>query len=208
MRARAEIIDLDKGLGDLIKRIRSGADHVDIGIHSDEGEELVKIAAAHEFGATINHPGGTKYGYATAADAKEKHVSFLKGGAGYRVLGETPAHVIKIPMRSFIRSTVDSNKEEYARLAASLIKRILLGKMDKFMALSVMGQKIEADIKRTIVTMKHPPLAPATIRAKGSSSLLQDTGHLKNSIRYVVKDSDGADNAVQQALAASFAGRI
>lgn len=37
------------------------ASHVDVGIHSVSGAELPVIAASHEFGATIHHPGGQPY---------------------------------------------------------------------------------------------------------------------------------------------------
>lgn len=191
MKASVTIEDHDLGMEDLMRRIRASADHVDIGIHADEGQELVTIAAAHEFGARINHPGGTAYGYATVDDEKAGRVQFLKKGSGYRILGITRPHLIELPMRSFIRATMDKNQEEYHAIATGLVKQIVDGSISKFEALSLIGQKIEADIKRTIVTMKTPPLKPATIRRKGSSGLLQDTGLLKNSVRYVVGTASG-----------------
>lgn len=176
-----------------MRRIRENdADHVDIGVHADEGAELVKIASAHEFGANISHPGGTEYGYATSDEAKKHQVRFLKKGQGYLVLGVTRPHQIVIPMRSYIRSTMDENAEKYHQLGSGLFKRILDGNLNKFLALSLIGQCIESDIKRKITTLRDPPLKPATIqrRKKRSDNPLVNTGHLRASIRYVVKSKD------------------
>jgi hypothetical protein len=187
----------DLGMDELMERIQQRADHVDIGIHADAGQELVTIAAANEYGATIHHPGGTAYGYATEGDAAAHRVTFLKGGQGYKVLGVTAPHVITIPMRSFIRSTMDENAETYAQLAQTLLQRIFDGELDKWSALALMGQQIEADIKRKITTLKDPPNAPSTIKQKGSSNPLIDTGHLRASVRYVVKADDDTEPEVR-----------
>jgi hypothetical protein len=186
IKTSATVEDTDLGMRDLVRRIQASADHVDIGIHADEGQKLVTIAAAHEFGATIKHPGGTSYGYATEEDRQRHKVSFLKKGAGVQVLGVTGPHEIKIPMRSYIRSTMDKNQEKYHQQATVFVKMIVDGTITKWEALERMGALIESDIKATIIAMKSPPLRPATIRRKKSSALLQDTGLLKNSVRYVV----------------------
>lgn len=186
MKASASIEDKDMGMEELFQRIRESADHVDIGVHADAGEELVKIAAANEFGARINHPGGTAYGYATKEDMAHGIIKFLKGGAGYKVLGKTRPHLIIIPMRSYIRSTMDENQEDYHTLAKECIKKIVDGEMTKFQALSIIGQKIESDIKRKITTLKTPANAASTIRRKKSDNPLVDKGILRSSIRYVV----------------------
>lgn len=186
---RATITDKDLGMRELQQRLLEDDAHVDVGIHSDEGEKLVIIAAANEFGATINHPGGTAYGYATPNDARKGRMKFLKKGAGYKVVGITKPHTITIPARSYIRSTVDENEDKYLGLADKLLSRIIDGSMTKFKGLSVMGQTIERDIKRKIISLRSPPNAPSTIRAKkGEDNPLVNTGHLGGSIRYVVKE--------------------
>lgn len=188
--ARVTVDVVDHGYEDLIERLRDEAAHVDIGVHSDESQELVVIAAANEFGATINHPGGTAYGYQTAEDARRGRVKFLKGGTGHKVLGVTGAHTINIPARSYIRSTVDENADLYQELAVGLLGQIVDGDTDKLQALSIMGQKIEADIKAKMTALRQPPNAPSTIRRKGSDNPLIDTGLLRSSIRYIVKTED------------------
>lgn len=188
--------DRDMGMEKLIRDIQSRAQYVDIGIQSDESEELLKIAAAHEFGAHINHPGGTPYGYKTQQDAENGKVRFLKKGEGYMVLGTTKPHEINIPARPYIRSTVDENENKYFQSAERISGQMLDGRIDKFQGLSIMGQLIEGDIKQKIIDIKSPPNAPATIRRKGSSNPLVDTGLLGGSIRYVVGHGD--DNESNQ----------
>lgn len=191
IRVRTQTIEKGPGHEDIVRRVKdTDATVVDTGVHADEGAELVIIASANEFGADINHPGGTKYGYRTPQDAQRGRVTFLPGGQGYKVLGETPPHRIKIPSRSYIRSTVDENQEQWGDLATEYWGQIVDQDLTKFEALSLIGQQIEADIKQKMIKLRTPPNAPSTIRRKGSSNPLIDTGHLMQSIRYVVKAED------------------
>lgn len=187
--ANATIKDVDLGMAGLLREfqsIKDNANHVDIGIQSDESEQLIIIAAANEFGAEINHPGGTSYGYRTKKDASSGKVSFLKRGKGYMEIGVTKPHKIIIPARSYIRSTVDENEDKYFKDSESLSKQMLDQKIDKHQALTLMGQTIEADIKNKIISVKEPPNAPSTIRKKGSANPLVNKGLLGQSIRYAV----------------------
>ena len=179
--------DKDMGMDDVIRRLQADASHVDVGIHSDEDEKLIVIAAANEFGATINHPGGTAYGYATPEGERKHQVRFLKGGTGYKVLGVTKPHTITIPARSYIRSTMDEKEGVYHSSARKLLNQIIDGGMTKYDALDLMGQKIEGDIKRKTITLRSPPNAPSTIRKKGSENPLVNQGFLGGSVRFVVK---------------------
>jgi phage gpG-like protein len=187
IKTSATITEKDMGMEALKRRLRSDASHVDIGIHADEDQKLIVIAAANEFGATINHPGGTSYGYATADDQRRRRMRFLKSGTGFKVIGITKPHIITIPARPYIRSTVDENQDRYQAISKKLFGKIIDGDMDKAEALEIMGQLIEGDIKRKIITLRSPANKPATIRRKGSSNPLVDTGLLGGSIRYIVK---------------------
>lgn len=145
IKGSVEIEDKDLGMDELMREIQRDASQVDIGIHADEDQQLIVIAAANEFGT--------------------EH----------------------IPARSFIRSTVDENGQRYAQAAEGLLGRMVDGEISKFQALELMGQLIEADIKKKIVALHEPPNAPATIRRKGSDNPLIDTGNMLQSIRYVIK---------------------
>lgn len=179
------VSDNDQGMRALFERLESqDPTHVDTGILADEASELIVIAAAHEFGATINHPGGTDYGYKTADDAKSGKVRFLKKGEGHTVLGTTGPHVINLPQRSYMRSTVDEKGAEIQEFALKQARLIRDGAIDKEIALNKIGLFVVSKIKEKIVDLKDPPNKPATIKRKGSSNPLVDTGRLTDSISH------------------------
>lgn len=186
IRGSVTIRDIDLGQIALERRLRQDIQEVRVGIQSDEEQTLLIIAASNEFGATINHPGGTAYGYKTPADAKKKKSTFLKKGTGFKILGVTKPHKITIPARPYIRSTIDENQEEYGKIIESLFSRVIDGNLSLFSALDLLGQKVESDIKRKIVTLKNPPNAAATIRKKKSANPLVNEGTLLGAVRYVV----------------------
>lgn len=91
-----------------------------------------------------------------------------------------------IPERSFIRSTVAENRADINSFIENLKPSILNGASLK--ALSILGEYVQNLIKKKIQTGGDwAPLKASTIRAKGSSKPLIDTGQMLNSIRYVVK---------------------
>ncbi len=192
IKASVTVEDKDLGMKALIRKLESAPDKaVDIGIQSSEDQKLVVIAAANEFGARINHPGGTPYGYASPDAAKKRKVQFLKAGSGYKVLGITKPHLIVIPARPYIRSTMDENEGLYFKTAEGLMGQMIDSDMTIDDGLAIMGQMIERDIKRKIITLKTPPNASSTIRKKGSENPLVNTGLLGGSIRFKVKDVSG-----------------
>lgn len=139
---------------------------VDVGTLGSAGSDVVKIAAVHEFGAEIQHPGGTAYGYKSKAAAGRDEIRFLKKGEGYLVLGETGPHTIVIPERSFIRSTVDEKEADYFAQIEADTGLVLDGKMTKEQMLKRLGVTAEGDVKQKIIDIKEPGNAASTLRAK------------------------------------------
>lgn len=68
----------------------------------------VKYAAIHEFGGTIEHPGGTAY--FIGKDGKAVFVSNAIAFA-YGSWARTKAHAIKMPKRSFMISSLTDKKD-------------------------------------------------------------------------------------------------
>jgi len=66
------------------------------------------------------------------------------------------------------------------------LKQIVNGTMKVETALGLVGEVMADAITQKIITLRTPPNAPYTIKAKGSSNPLVDTGQLKNSITYEV----------------------
>lgn len=91
-----------------------------------------------------------------------------------------------VPERSFIRSTMDEHREEYARILAAEARKVIEGKRTPALSMDLMGQKVASDMQRKIEQGVPPPNADSTIKRKGSSKPLVDSGQLKNAITYRV----------------------
>lgn len=88
-----------------------------------------------------------------------------------------------IPSRPFFRSMLAAKSPEWG---ATLAKMLRAHDYDATASLSLMGDGIKGQLKQSIVDTNTPPLAPATVAAKGSAKPLVDTGHMLNSVDYEV----------------------
>jgi hypothetical protein len=157
---------------------------IDAGKHEDSDEMTVAaIAYIHEFGAEIDHPGGTPY--IIVEGGKAQFVSKNSPAAvGAKV---TKPHKIVIPERSFMRSTIKEKKKDIIALQRKLLVKIRKGEITVEKALGLIGEFTADAMSQRLVKLKSPPNKPATIRAKGGkSNPLVDTGQTKNSITYEV----------------------
>lgn len=93
----------------------------------------------------------------------------------------------RIPARPFMRQTTENYRSAWGRLAARLEDRVAHG-MDPHQALEILGNKAEGDMKATIGRGHFVPNAPNTIKQKGSSQPLIDTGRMRNSVSHKVED--------------------
>ena len=98
----------------------------------------------------------------------------------------------KIPARSFLRSTYEQDKAKFLGIISRLRNEIALGKMDIKKALSIVGEYAQAQVQKKITDGGDPfiPNTPTTAVKKGSTSPLIDTGQLRQSIRYEVRDGE------------------
>lgn len=87
-----------------------------------------------------------------------------------------------IPQRSFLRSTVASNKREYKDIFKRLGKKIVDGKITKLEALKLLGLKVQTDVRDKITDIDSPEL-----KSRDGNPLV-DTGHLRQSITYEVDE--------------------
>lgn len=151
------------------------------------------LAVVHEFGATIQHPGGTDYmvdwrGGGRSGGFVGGSAIFLKRGDP-RSIGLTRPHAIRIPERAPLRSAFDKNVRKYERAALRESKKALLLKQTPEQAIAKIGEIALADVIRGINRGLSPPLKAATKRRKRSSKPLIDTGQLKQALK--VKTSKG-----------------
>ena len=93
----------------------------------------------------------------------------------------------KIPERPFLRAGVRSNVRRIKSVATEAVKAVNAGEIGIEDASELVGQEAEAGVKEYITALSSPPNAPSTIRKKGSSNPLIDTGLLRQSINYEVR---------------------
>lgn len=100
-----------------------------------------------------------------------------------------------IPERSFIRATLNAKHDEIAKLLTGAAKAVVKGTVTVERALNIIGTAVVKDIKVRITSGPGipPPLKDATIKHKGSSRPLVDTGQLKNAITHVVVTGEGSE---------------
>lgn len=88
-----------------------------------------------------------------------------------------------IPPRPFFRSMIAAKKGEWGEAVGKLLAD---NGYDAQKALGLAGQGIKGQLQRSINETNAPPLAQATIDAKGFDKPLVDTGHMWNSVDYEV----------------------
>lgn len=161
-----------------------------IGAKRKRGAKITQpeLMLVHEYGARINHPGGTPYIVGVGAGGAKSAVTFIPKSSPIAVgLPVTKPHVILIPQRPVMRLALIKNEKANRALSKKLAAKIVEGKIDAKKLLGFMGEKISSDIKRNFGDKSLlKPLRPSTIarRRKQSDQPLVDTGSLRNSITY------------------------
>jgi len=94
-----------------------------------------------------------------------------------------------IPPRPFFRNTIAAQKKRWFKIAALQLKA---GKSADVILTSV-GQAMEGDIRQQIDDTFKPELKERTLaarRARGNSSTkpLNDTGYMRDSLKFVIKE--------------------
>lgn len=125
--------------------------------------------------------------------SKEVHVGFQRGDAQdengvdmcdiamWNELG-----TVRSPARPFMRQSVDNHLDEINREFQALKADILRGRSAE-QILKELGVFQKDLMQNEIITGDFVPNAPSTIRRKGSSKPLIDTGRMRQSVDYVIK---------------------
>lgn len=88
-----------------------------------------------------------------------------------------------IPQRSFIRAWFDENQDFIRETIRSQMLLVVAGKITLEQAKDRIALAFEGSVKQRIARGIDPPLAPSTVRKKGSSKQLIDKGQLRNAVR-------------------------
>lgn len=92
-----------------------------------------------------------------------------------------------VPLRSWLRSPIDALEADYRKMAAKLVRQVYDGKIEPDVALERLGLWLVGELKKRMSAgLPVPPLKPETIRRKGSSKPLIDTGQTRSAITHEV----------------------
>lgn len=100
-----------------------------------------------------------------------------------------------IPERPFMRNAMRNNKDSYKAAmkaaAATIIEQAAQGESaadEKRKALKKLGVLAQGDIQAEITSLRTPPNAASTIRQKGSSNPLIDSGEMRAAVTFQIKE--------------------
>lgn len=166
-----DLID-NPGLDEIIKNLEELEKYyVVIGITAKNDSKLIMIANVHEYGCDI--------------PVTDKMRGFF--AYNFDVHFKKDTKVIKIPERSFIRSGFDKCNQKFADYE-DILMSVVDGDISAKTFYEIIGQG-GADIIRDFLIneVRSPANSGLTIRNKGSSNPLVDTGRLVNAIDYEVR---------------------
>lgn len=119
-------------------------------------------------------------------------VGFLEGAtypdgtsvAMVAAIQEFGAPAAGIPPRPFFRNMITAKSPEWPNAVENLVK---VNDYDTDKVLGQMGAGIAGQLRQSVVDTNDPPNAPSTIKSKGATKPLVDTGHMLNSIDFEVE---------------------
>ncbi len=153
----------------------------------DNGMSGLDVAVSNQFGAIINHPGGTAYN--VNFKGKSSFVSNEKADRLAYQLSRTRAHIIEIPARPFMDNAVARVQEDKEEIGAEIARQVIEGEIDAELALKKIGLFAENAIREAITDDSYVPNAPSTIRKKNSDKPLIDTGKMRQAVTSQVRDT-------------------
>lgn len=126
---------------------------------------------------------------------KVVHVGFPEGGpdkeSGISVAGVAAAHEFgggNAPERPFVRTGIRRGVPEQMALNKANLKAVVRGDLTVPQALGQLGLMAAGQVQREITEGDFAPLQDATVKRKGSSKPLIDTGQMRQSVTYEIPE--------------------
>ena len=92
-----------------------------------------------------------------------------------------------VPARPFISTAFDENRDDLHEMKRRLWNGVIQGKINAARAAALLGEHHQNQVREKITSIDTPPNAESTIRMKGSSNPLIDTGQMRQTVRYEVE---------------------
>ena len=189
----SSVEDRDLGFGAILAELRKlGEMEVRTGVQGTEDSELVKIATINEFGSRQWKITG-KQAYWMAlrivykrVPAQGSNLSRAKNAQVLEIARKLRGRIMKIPERSFLRSTFDGQRATLGTAVERVVGKVATGKAKAEEAAQKFAHLAETVFRRGLLAVKEPPNAPLTVKIKKSDQPLVDSGRLRASIRSVV----------------------
>lgn len=160
---------------------------VTVGIHEDqnssvgEGEmTMARLGATLNYGAEIDHPGGTRY--TRTAEGKAR---FISNESTAPAMGVTGPHKIIIPARPWLVPGVESGRKEQIE---AFVETFVKTGGNSEAALEAAAVTAVGNVQQYMTDLRDPANAPSTIAKKGSSNPLIDSGSLRGSVTYKINN--------------------
>lgn len=87
----------------------------------------------------------------------------------------------KVPSRSWMRSTLEEQKDKIFAQSFAMISNTILGKTNIRKALNTIGLIISDEFRKKITNIQDPPLKVSPRKPQGGTNPLVDTGRLRAS---------------------------
>lgn len=150
-------------------------------------DEYAMIAEVHEFGRLIFVPPSHKTTYHKAYKSGDFKKGFSKKStSNFKMRSQSQGYSIKIPARPFIRGVFEKRREQINKLGMQAVVDIIDGATAQG-ALETLGHELVNLTKEYLTDLSKPANRPSTIKKKGSSNPLIDTGELRQRIEYRVE---------------------
>lgn len=182
---------------------------IEVGVFGSDNSFMAMIATVHEFGLVIK-PKGKYLAIPAHKNAEGKsprdfgnQLSFRKTRNGGVLVKESQGRgknrsgakseiyfflvrQVKIPERSFIRSTFDEEQTKWTRYVSQLLGKVFVGDITPNEMFERIGQRMVRDIQKKIRSIHSPAESPMTMRTKKVSNPLIDSGRMRQSVTYKV----------------------
>jgi len=99
-----------------------------------------------------------------------------------------------IPKRPTLREGVDNARRDISEFITDQAELVISGDASPESVMDGVGAIAQASVQQEIVDLKYPPNTAETIKRKGSSNPLVDTGEMKGAVTFITtseKQSEG-----------------